>query len=57
MVMAFSLTLYHHCLNHHVGLCEKDKRMSLEVYSLHVFFKKNAASAFRKDAFRKDAWK
>lgn len=55
--MAFSLTLYHHCLNHHVGLCEKDKRMSLEVYSLHVFFKRNAASAFRKDAFRKDAWK
>jgi len=42
----------HHCLNHHVGLCEKDKRITLDVHSLHVFFKKNAASAFRKDAWK-----
>lgn len=37
---SFSLMFYPHCLNHHVGLFERDERMSLDVYSHHVFFKK-----------------
>lgn len=35
------LMFYPHCLSHRVGLFDRDKRMSLDVYSHHVFFKKS----------------